>query len=171
MGMFMTSVSFRRGNDTNWNEIKPLIENMFKGVEDLSDNLDTEGPAYAILDAYGHMSMFLSELPEIISKLTGDYAVFANCVDSDFATLELYCNGDLLDSCVIGEVYEEFSEFCEAKSPDLEIWKRLLLDEGQIDLLNHALFGHEVFVEDQLRMLTQVTGLPIFDDEMIEAVG
>ena len=169
MGMFMSSVSFRRGNNTNWTEVKPLIENMFKGVEDLSDNLDTERSAYAILDAYGHMSMFLSELPEIISKLTGDYAVFANCIDSDFAALELYCNGDLLDSCVIGEVYEEFSEFCEAKSPNLESWKRLLQDEGQIELLNRALFGHEVFVEDQLRMLTQVTGLPIFDDEMIEA--
>ena len=35
--------------------------------------------------------------------------------------------------------------------------------------MNRALFGHEVFVEDQLRMLTQVTGLPIFDDAMIEA--
>lgn len=169
MGMFMSSVSFRQGNSANWNDVKPLIEKMFKGLEGLSDNLDADGPGYAILDAYGYMGMVLAELPEQISKLTGDYAVFANCVDSDFATLSLYHNGVLLDECAIGEVYDEFAEIDEAKSPDLEIWKRLLLDEGQIDLMNRALFGHEVFVEDQLRMLTHVTGLPIFDDEMMLA--
>lgn len=167
MGMFMASVSFRCSDKTVWQKIRPEVENMFLGLDGLVSNLDSDGPGYVILSPYGDMGQFLADLPEKISALTGDYAVMAMCVDSDFDTLELYYAGELLEQSCIGEVYEEYSEFMEVNRPNMELWKPLLLDQTQGEVLSTALFSEEVCAEDNLRKLSRLTGLPIFDDELM----
>ena len=174
MGMFMASVAFRPEPQTDWAVIKPQIESMFKGLEGLTDNLDSDGPGYAIVSPYGDMGMFLAELPGKISALTGGWAVFASCNDSDFDLLELYHNGQLLDKCYVGECFEDyFEEFDEEVGygkPALEKWLPLLLDAGQRPELEQALGGVDVFAEENLRLLSELTGLPIFDDGLMLAV-
>ena len=166
MGMFMSSVAFRCSDKALWKRIKPEIEQMAR-VDGLVDNLDTEDMSHCIVSPYGEMGEYLAELPEKISALTGDYAVVATCVDSDFCMLALFNKGTLVEECCIGEVYEEYADFCETKAPCIDNWKPLLLIEAETERLNDALFGEEVFVEDHLRALSELTGLPIFDDELV----
>ena len=166
MGMFMASVSFRCADTEKWTQLKPWIERMFQQIPDLVTNFDDPGPGYVILDMRGYQVRELADLPERISALTGDYAVMAVCNDSDFNLMSLYHNGTCLESSFIGEVYEEYEEFPELAIPDVKLWKPLLLDESQEDALHQALYGHEIFAEDNLRALTELTGLPIFDDEL-----
>ena len=167
MGMFMASVAFRCDDKQVWMSVKPEIMNMFAGIRGLSSNLYSEGPGYVILSPYGDMGKVLSDMPERISALTGDYAVFALCNDSDFNMMELYHNGSMLESSCIGEVYEEFAEFMEVNPPDLNLWKQLLLDPTQEQALEAALLQVEVCSEDNLRELSRLTGLPIFDDSLM----
>lgn len=167
MGTSMASVAFRRNEKTNWEKIKPRIADMFAGVEGLVSNLDSEASGYAIVSPYGDMGMFLADLPEKISELTEDYVVMTACFDSDFAVMELYQAGKMLEECAVGEVYEEYEEFCCTNKADMRLWKGLLLDESDMDALSDALYGEEIFVEDQLRVISRVSGLPVFDDEMV----
>lgn len=167
MGTSMASVAFRRNEKMDWNAIKPQILSMFEGLDGLVSNLDKETDGYAIVSPYGDMGMFLADLPEKISGLTGDYAVMTACFDSDFSVMELYHAGKMLEECAVGEIYEEYEEFCCTNKADMRLWKGLLLDEGDIDTLSDAMYGEEIFVEDQLRVISKVTGLPIFDDEMV----
>lgn len=167
MGVFMASVAFRCTDKTDWVHVKPQIEAMFRGLEGLTDNLDSDGPGYAIVSPYGDMGMFLADLPATISALTGDWAVFANCCDSDFSLLELYCNGKLVEKSVIGEMYEEFEDFEGACAPSYDNWAQLLLPEFEAELLQMALGEVAVFAEDNLRLLSKVTGLPVFDDALV----
>lgn len=167
MGVFMASIAFRCGDSKVWETSKDQIDSMFRGLDGLADNLCSDGPGYAIVSPYGDMGMFLSELPGRISRLVEDYAVFATCVDSDFALLELYKNGELLESCSVGEVYEEYGEFCSVNKPNIDLWTPLLIDSNDAGLLEDALMGNEVFVEDQLRQISKLTGLPIFDDALV----
>lgn len=166
MGMFMASVSFRCADREKWTQAKPWIERMFSQVSDLVTNFEDNGPGYVILDMRGYHVMELAELPERISALTGDYAVMAICNDSDFNLMSLFHNGKLLESSHIGEVYEEYEGFTDMGLPDLELWKPLLKDASQEDALRQALYGQGIFAEDNLRALTELTGLPIFDDEL-----
>lgn len=167
MGMFMASVSFRCADRERWTVVKPQIEELFLGLDGLVCNFDSEGPGYAIVSPYGDMGMFLAELPPRISALTGDYAVMATCVDSDFDLLELYHNGALLEKSYIGEIFEEFDEFPELDKPDAEKWALLLHNPDDRIALENALADVDVFAEDNLRELTKLTGLPIFDDELM----
>lgn len=167
MGTSMASVAFRRGEKTDWDAVKPQIRSMFEGIEGLVSNLDEQAAGYAIVSPYGDKGMFLSELPGKISALTGDYVVMCVCVDSDFALMELYHDGKLLEECTVGEIYGEFEEFCCTNKADMRLWKPLLQDAGDMDTLSDAMYGEEIFVEDQLRVISRVTGLPIFDDEMV----
>ena len=167
MGMFMASVAFRPEPQTDWAVIKPQIESMFKGLEGLTDNLDSDGPGYAIVSPYGDMGMFLAELPGKISTLTGGWVVFATCCDSDFAMLELYHNGKMVDKCVIGELYEEFAEFEEASAPNLEIWTQLLPEGASQELLKAAFTMNGWDATGNLQMLSKATQLPIFDDKLV----
>lgn len=169
MGVFMASVAFRRTDKTDWEHVKPQIEAMFKGLDGLTDNLDSEGPGYAIVSPYGDMGMFLADLPEKISSLTGDYAVFANCCDSDFALLELYRGGKLVEKSVVGECYEEFDDFVDAREPNPANWSVLLKDGMELTTLAGAFSEDSGFAEDNLRLLSKATGLPIFDDELVFA--
>ena len=171
MGVFMASVAFRITEKNNWEVIKPQIESMFKGLDGLTDNLDSDGPGYAIVSPYGEMGMFLAELPEKISKMTGDYAVFANCCDSDFALVELYHNGTLVEKSCIGECYEEFEDFVGSTEPVPSSWLPLLVEQSRLPELEQALGEVDVFAEDNLRLLSEVTELPIFDDELVFGAG
>lgn len=168
MGMFMSSVAFRYTKTDGWAFTKARIKAMCSGVDGLVDNLDSDGPGYAIVSPYGDMGSFLAELPEKISRLTKDYVVFATCVDSDFNLLALYQNGVLLENSCVGEVYEEYAEFMEINAPEVEHWEPLLLDKTQRKALEAALNQDQVFAEDHLRLLTELTGIPIFDDEMMD---
>lgn len=170
MGMFMASVSFRCREKEKWTEIRQQIEPLFFGMEGVISNFDSEGPGYCILSPYGDMGMFLAELPETISRLTGDYAVMATCVDSDFALMELYRGGELLEQSCIGEnYYDELEDLEACGKPDPEKWAPLLLDAGDMGLLKQLLSDVDAFAEDNLRGLTKLTGLPIFDDELMLA--
>lgn len=166
MGMFMGSVAFRCADSTKWKQVKPWIQRMFSEIPDLVTNFDEPGPGYVILDMRGYYVDALADLPERISALTGDYAVCAICNDSDFNLLALYRNGDLLESSYIGEVYEEYEFFPDMTEPDIDIWKPLLLDPSREEELHQALFCQELMAEDNLRALTDLTGLPIFYDEL-----
>lgn len=166
MGMFMASVAFYRDEKTDWNTVKAEIEKHCAGENNLTHNLDRDLNAYAIVSPYGDEGALLAKLAPSLSKLTGDYAVMATCVDSDFNILELYRNGDLIESCSIGQVYEDEFEGVPEK-PNVENWKPLLLESSQEDALLDALFGDEIFAEEQLRKLSALTGLPIFDDELV----
>lgn len=167
MGVFMASVAFRRTDKTDWEKVKPRIESMFKGLDGLTDNLDSEGPGYAIVSPYGDMGMFLAELPEKISALTGDYAVLANCCDSDFDMLELYRGGELLEKCYVGECFEGYEEFGDYDRPNVQRWLPLLADASRVQELEEALGEVDVFAEDNLRLLSELTGLPVFTDDLV----
>ena len=168
MGVFMASVAFLAPERNRWTEIKPQIKEMFKGVDGLTDNLDTDGFGYGIVSPYGDKGMLLAELPEKISALTGGWAVFANCCDSDFALMELYHNGTLVEKSCIGECYyEEFEDFDGCTEPDVSNWMPLLLDAGRLQELELALGEVQVFAEANLRLLSILTGMPIFDDTLV----
>ena len=169
MGTFMASASFRRPQQVNWQDVKPKIQAMYQGVERLVDDLDREQSNYAIISPYGDMGMYLQDIPQRVSALTGDYAIFCMCVDSDFALLELYRNGQLLEKSVIGSegIAEEIDELAELEGPVLELWKPLLQNPEDEKALQTAFTEDFVFVEDQLRRISELTGIPIFDDEMV----
>lgn len=167
MGTSMASVAFRCSDKNRWETIKAEILDMFDGVEGITSNLDTDGPGFAIVSPYGDMGMFLADLPAEISELTGDYAVMCACFDSDFGVLELYKNGQMLEECAIGEVYEEYEEFCCTNKANMALWSALLKDPSRLADFQNALHGEEVFVEDQLRAISDLTGLPIFQDELV----
>lgn len=167
MGMFMASLAFRCTDGEKWQKIKPGLEKVCADVPGLVSNLDCDGPGYVLLSPYGAHGPVLGDLVERVSTLTGDYAVMTMCVDSDFNVMELYHRGRLLERSCIGECYYEMPEEMDMKSPDIENWKPLLLDPTQTRPLSEALFGNEVLAEDNLRKLSALTGLPIFDDELM----
>lgn len=169
MGTFMASASFRCPQQANWSELKPKIQAMYQGIEGLVDDLAKEQNAYAIISPYGDMGMYLQEIPQQVSALTGDYAIFCMCVDSDFALLELYHNGQLLEESVIDcdGITEEIDELAELTNPKIELWKPLLQNPEDEQALQAAFTEEYVFAEEQLRKIAKLTGIPVFDDKMV----
>ena len=169
MGISMASVSFRRTDNVNWLELKPKIMAMYQNVEGLTNNLEQEQNAYAIVSPYGDLGMILAEMPEVISRLTGDYAVFCECMDSDFALLELYHNGNSIDKCIIGKplMAAEISAMMNVGAPDLAKWKPLLQNPKDGWRLRAALAARTLFVENKLRKISALVGLPIFEDDLV----
>ena len=100
-----------------------------------------------------------------ISKLTGEYAVGSVCIDSDFAALVLAKAGKQVDMGYIGTPYGMEGV------PGLELtaarWQPLLQPQAEPQKLHDCLFGKFVCAEDQLRTLSRLTGLPIFDDQLL----
>ena len=100
-----------------------------------------------------------------ISKLTGEYAVGSVCIDSDFAALVLAKAGKQVDMGYIGTPYGMEG------APGLELtaarWQPLLQPQAESQELHDCLFGKFVCAEDQLRTLSRLTGLPIFDDQLL----
>jgi len=173
MGTSMASVSFRRTDNTDWLALKPKIMEMYQGIDGIVNNLDQELEAYAIVSPYGDMGMLLQDIPQAISRLTGDYAVFCMCVDSDFALLEVYYNGKLIEKSAIGEpeLLAEIDELADMRAPDLTLWKPLLQNPEDDHALQTAFTEASIFVEDQLREISKLTGVPIFDDALVYEEG
>ncbi len=167
MGMFMASVAFACGDTEKWKKISPEIKKLISETDALFSNFQENGPGYCIISPYGDMASYLVGLPQKISELTGGYAVFANCVDSDFNMISLWFNGEHLEDSYIGKLYEEYTAFYEIPKPDINLWLPLLVDKTRIDDLSHALLAEQVFADDNLRELSVLTGLPILDDEFL----
>ena len=167
MGMFMASLAFRCADQDKWQDLKPRLEKVCTEIPGLVDNLESSGPGYVLLSPYGDQGPVLGDLVERISTLTGDYAVMAMCIDSDFNIMELYHGGKLLERSCIGECYYELPEEETLASPNMDNWMPLLMDPTQSETLSEALFGEAVFAEDNLRKLSALTGLPIFDDKLM----
>ncbi len=165
MGMFMASLAFRCADPDKWQNLRPRLEKVVAEIPGLVTNLDAPGPGYVLLSPYGDLGPALGDMVEQLSTLTGDYAVMAMCIDSDFNMMELYHGGKLVERSCIGECYYDLPE--EVAAPQLENWKPLLLDMTQTEALSEALFGEEVFAENSLRKLSVLTGLPIFDDKLM----
>lgn len=167
MGIFMQSLSFRKPKDKAWAPLKEELTRLLSMYEMDAAQLEREREAYGLCDPYG--DTFGSEtelLAAAISKATGDYAVTAQCVDSDFAVVELYYAGKKIDTGAICEPYEELG--CFGKLHPV-LWLPLLQAPGKEKALESALLEDAVFAEDQLKELTRLTGLPIFDlDAMLE---
>jgi hypothetical protein len=173
MGTFMASASFRRTDNVKWPDLKPKIVEMYQDIEGLVSNLEQEQNAYAIVSPYGDLGMFLADIPKAVSLLTGDYAVFCMCVDSDFALLELYYNGQLIEKSAVGEpeLLAEIDELADLDAPDIALWKPLLQNLEDAETLQSAFIEDAVFVEDQLRKISTLTGIPIFDDALVFGEG
>lgn len=167
MGVFMASIAFRRGISDAWSNCRDHIKGMLDGVVGLTDNLDSDGIGYAIVSPYGDLGGILAEYPCQISRLVDDYTVFTTCVDSDYAILELYKSGEHIETCSIGEVYDDYEGFDGIGKPNIDLWRLLLIDDNDHELLAEALFGESIFIEDQLRQISKLTGLPIFDDALV----
>ena len=90
-------------------------------------------------------------------------------VDSDFCLAQLYYNGQELQECYIGRIYLEIWLQHRVSKPKMKLWLPLLQDVSMASQYKKALRDSSVFVEDQLRSLSELTGLPIFDDELMDA--
>ncbi len=166
MGTSMASLAFRYDN-ADKKQLMEKLKASFDGVEGIVHNFDTDGPGYAAVSPYGDMGMFLSEYSEQISALINDYVIMTICNDSDFSILMLYHNGALLEQCAIGEIYEEMAEICGFVEPTVDLWKKLLLNCDELPALEDALYTQEIFAEDNLRKLSKLFGMPIFDNKMV----
>ena len=164
MGMFMASVAFQCADKEKLAAVTCYIKETATNMHGLVDNLNSDGPFYGILNMFGDEGSILSVLPERISAITGAYAVFAVCIDSDCNLLSLYHGGKLLENSYTGLPYPEYEEM---DKPSMELWLPLLQDPTKTEELKHALYTLEVFAEDNLRELSVLTGLPILDDNMI----
>ena len=167
MGMFMASVSFRKPEESVWLQAKERIQQWISQVGGLNSNLHLEEEAVGIVSPYGEEARILSEMAMLVSKLIGGTVIFATCHDSDFNLLEVYQNGEQVENCCIGEVYEEFAEFMECNQPNFEFWNDLLLESSRVEELRAALYEREVCAEDNLRKLSELIGLPVFDDALV----
>lgn len=167
MGMFMQSLSFRRPKDKTWKPLKEELTRLLSMYKMDAAQLEREQEAYGLCDPYGDTFGPETELlAAAISKATGDYAVTAQCVDSDFAVVELYHAGKKID---VGSICEPYEELGFLGKPHPDFWKPLLQDSAEEQALESALLEDAVFAENQLRELTRLTGLPIFDlDAMLE---
>lgn len=169
MGMFMASISFRKPEEIVWLTAKAKIEQWLSQLDGFNSNLTMDQDGMAIVSPYGEDGRILADSVAAVSKLIGGTAIFATCHDSDFNLLEVYQNGEQVENCCIGEVYEEFAEFIECDKPNLEFWKRLLLEPSRVEELHSALYEEEALAEDNLRKLSELIGFPIFDDELVFA--
>lgn len=169
MGMFMASAAFSKPEEALWQEVKARLFDFLSKQEGFTNNLESQGSAFAIVSPYGDGGQILAAIAPQISQLTGGIVVFATCCDSDFDLIEVYRNGGLVEKCYIGECFEGFMEFGEYTKPNIAFWKDLLVDASREDELHSALFEEEVFAEDNLRKLSELTALPIFDDTLVFA--
>lgn len=168
MGMFVSTAAFRRKPDMDWAALSEKLEQLFTEAGDVCHDLGEERTGYGTMSVYGGMGAEMAETAKAISLATGDYAVAADCVDSDFAVLTLYHGGNLVEQCVIGSPYDEFDDVMPLGKPDVELWKPLLLDPEKVSELQDALLGNAVFVEEQLAALSRLTGVPVFDEALLE---
>ena len=169
MGLFAYSLSIRRTPDMDWDTLRPRLEMFLYGKEAAVTDLTQDLPGYGMISLSPDTGAAMPNLAQRISKMTGDYVVNAQIVDSDFALLQLYYNGEELEECYIGRIYLEIWLQCRVKKPKLSLWMALLQDTANKSEYRKALRGMSVFVEDQLRVISDLTGLPVFDDALLSA--
>ncbi len=170
MGLFSFNLAFQRPADQIWEASKSDIYNMFSGVDGSFTDLKLERAGYGLMSFDPETGMKLPDMAQLISKMLHTYALTAQVVDSDFSVMQLYYDGNMLEESYIGVIYDEFADACPLGIPNLELWKQLLLDEGKTDLLAEALHEEAVFVEDQLRKISELTGIPIMENGLMEAL-
>lgn len=171
MGLFSFNLAFRRPANQIWEASKSDIHTMFSGVDGSFTDLTIERAGYGLMSFDPETGMKLPDMALLISKMLHTYALTAQVVDSDFSVMQLYCDGNMLEESYIGTMYDEFADACPLDIPNLELWKQLLLDEGKTDLLAEALHEESVFVEDQLRKISELTGIPIMENGLMEALA
>lgn len=165
MGMFMQSVSFRRPADRDWVSLAPRIRALLESYGENPElvGLEAEKDYFCVLSPYGDMGTAVELLAQGISAITGDYAIAAQCVDSDFNMLTLYHGGETVDAGSSGNLYEEFAELGAGGELHPALWQPLLKDPTQTAELEQALLGEALYAEELLRKLTELTGFPVFD--------
>ena len=165
MGMFLDSVAFYWPKDKTREELAPKLESFFVGYGLKLRMKDPTRESYAVYDENQSCSDVMPELIVTLSELTGEYAVGSVCIDSDFAALVLAKAGKQVDMGYIGTPYGMEG------APGLELtaarWQPLLQPQAESQELHDCLFGKFVCAEDQLRTLSRLTGLPIFDDQLL----
>lgn len=171
MGMFMQSVSFRRPEEKDWQTLLPQVMELAadSGLVPVSVDAEARQPFFGFVGFGCGGEPVMERLTEEISRLTGDYAVGAMCIDSDFNILMLFHGGELVNSGYSGTAYEEMEE--EFSPLCLEAWRPLLLDGSREKELAAALTDQPVFAEELLMKMTALTGFPIFPeirDEILE---
>lgn len=167
MGVFMASLSFRKPEQEIWTHGKERIEKWLSEIDGLTSNLDDTADGIAIVSPYGEDAYVLAGSAQPISRMIQGYVIMASCVDSDFNLLEVFYNGESVEKCCIGELYEEYKEIMDCGAASYEFWKRLLLDESREEELRHALYGKEILAEDNLRLLSGLIGFPVFNDDLV----
>lgn len=167
MGMFMASLSFHKPEETIWIKAKERIQQWLSDIDGLTNNLNTDTDAFAIVSPYGEDGMILAESALPLSKIINGTVIMASCVDSDFNLLEVFDRGVSVEKCYIGEIYEEYEEVMDCTPPNLDFWKTLLLDADNVQELQKALFDEETFAEDNLRKLSELIGFPVFEDTLV----
>ena len=165
MGMCLDSVAFYWPKDKTREELAPKLESFFEGYGLKLRMKDPTRESYAVYDENQSCSDVMPELIVTLSELTGEYAVGSVCIDSDFAALVLAKAGKQVDMGYIGTPYGMEG------APGLELtaarWQPLLQPQAESQELHDCLFGKFVCAEDQLRTLSRLTGLPIFDDQLL----
>ena len=165
MGMFLDSVAFYWPKDKTREELAPKLESFFEGYGLKLRMKDPTRESYAVYDENQSCSDVMPELIVTLSELTGEYAVGSVCIASDFAALVLAKAGKQVDMGYIGTPYGMEG------APGLELtaarWQPLLQPQAESQELHDCLFGKFVCAEDQLRTLSRLTGLPIFDDQLL----
>ena len=169
MGLFAYSLSIRRTPQMDWKNLKPRLEMFLLGKDAGVSDLSKDMPGYGMFTYYPDTGAVMPNLAERISKLTGDYVVITQIVDSDFCLAQLYYNGQELQECYIGRIYLEIWLQHRVSKPKMKLWLPLLQDVSMASQYRKALRDSSVFVENQLRSLSELTGLPIFDDELMDA--
>lgn len=162
MGMFFQSIAFRRPRDKSWEILRYKLRKLLEryGVDPDRAHMDREQESYGICSEEELDAMSLPELAREISALTGDYAAGAVVIDSDFAAVVLALDGEEADMGYIGQPYDTE----ESMLPDPARWLPLLRDPAGKEELTKSLVSWDfVLVEDQLRTLGDLTGLPLAD--------
>lgn len=170
MGLFLGSVAFHCPVGGNQETLIAWLEQLFRKYDlDLMQEIQ-RGKNWGVYDTEMACEGSILDLACDVSRLTGDYAVGALCVDSDFVELGLFLDGVELDHSYMGRVYEEFCEVMGtevAPKPDLDQWRKLLLRPEDAEALEACLYGEYVLVEDGLRTLSELTGFPILNDDLM----
>ena len=165
MGMYLDSVAFYWPKGKTREALAPRLESFFEGYGLKLRMKDPTRESYAVYDENQSCSDVMPELIVTLSELTGEYAVGSVCIDSDFAALVLAKAGKQVDMGYIGTPYGMEG------APGLELtaarWQPLLQPQAESQELHDCLFGKFVCAEDQLRTLSRLTGLPIFDDQLL----
>lgn len=168
MGLFAYSLSIRRTPEMDWKNLKPRLEMFLYGKDAAVTDLSQDLSGYGMVTFYPDTGAVMPNLAERISKMTGDYVVITQIVDSDFCLVQLYYNGQQLEESYIGRIYLEIWLQHRVRKPRMSLWLPLLKEGGDRMQFKKALRGSSVFVEDQLTTLSKLTGLPILDDTLLE---